>query len=216
MADKREIRHIVRRLESIKTWQLVILLVMLGFLAMTFLRLNNIGMVERRDAVWAADREGDDVALEKRLYDLQRYVSAHMNTDPGRVQLEHKYNRDNDQLKAELESQTDQNPNGNVYKNAADVCDPIGRAQGWRWPDPRYTNCIQQELDKYPEASELKDGLQPLPTAPYYHSFASPWWSPDFAGWTLVVCAVVLTIIVLRLIALIGLRLIMRFRYRKV
>ena len=58
MADKRGTRRAIRRLEEIKTWQLVILLVMASFVSATFLRLNNIGMIERRDAVINADKEG--------------------------------------------------------------------------------------------------------------------------------------------------------------
>ena len=71
MADKRGTRRAIRRLEEIKTWQLVILLVMASFVSATFLRLNNIGMIERRDAVINADKEGDEGALERRGYDLR-------------------------------------------------------------------------------------------------------------------------------------------------
>jgi len=60
MADKRGTRQAIRRLEEIKTWQLVILLVMASFISATFLRLNNIGMIERRDAVINTDKEGDE------------------------------------------------------------------------------------------------------------------------------------------------------------
>jgi len=216
LADKRELRQKIRRIEKIKTWQLVILLLMAGFVAATFLRLNNVGMIERRDAVIKADQSGDDQALEKRLYDLQRYVSSHMNANPDRIPLDHKYQRDNQKLKEEFEKQSDSNPYGNVYKLAADVCDPIGRAQGWRWPDPRYTNCLNQELEKYPSADLLKDQFTPLPTAPYYHTFASPAWSPDFAGWSLVVCGLILLMIIVRLIILGVLKLLIKRQYRQV
>lgn len=215
MAKKRELRWTLKRIQAVKTWQLVIILIMVGFVALTFLRLNNVGMVERRDAVWAADEAGDDADIQRRLYDLQRYVSAHMNTDPGRVQLEYKYKRDNELLKSQLEQESDGNPHGNVYKLATDVCDPIGLANGWRWPDIRYVNCIQEELDKYPSASLLKDEFQPLPTAPYYHSFASPLWSPDFAGWSVVIFFLIAFVIIFRLITLLVLKIMLKYRYKK-
>lgn len=216
MADKREIQSRLRQVKKIKTWQLVILLVMVGFVAATFLRLNNVGMIERREAVYAADKAADDLQLEKRLYDLQRYVAAHMNADPGRVALHHKYQRDNDAKKAELEGQSDGNPQGNVYKKAAEVCDPIGQSQGWRWPDPRYTECVNQELAKYPAADQLKLAYTPIPTEAYYHTFVSPLWSPDFAGWSVVVFAVILLIIIIRLLILLTLKILIKYKYRTV
>lgn len=88
MVDRRQTRWRLRRLRQIKTWQLILVMLACGFIAATFLRLNNVGMVERRDAVIAADKAGDAAALERRLYDLQRYVSSHMNADPGRIALE--------------------------------------------------------------------------------------------------------------------------------
>ena len=58
------------------------------------MRLNNIGMVERRSAVMSADNEGNDDMTRDRLYDLQRYVTSHMNTDMGKgVYLEASYKR---------------------------------------------------------------------------------------------------------------------------
>ena len=61
--DKRKTRFRIKRLSQVKTWQLMILLVMVGFISATFLRLNNVGMVERRQAVENADKAGDVAAL---------------------------------------------------------------------------------------------------------------------------------------------------------
>ena len=49
--DKRKTKFRIKRLSQVKTWQLVILLIMAGFISATFLRLNNVGMIERREAV---------------------------------------------------------------------------------------------------------------------------------------------------------------------
>ena len=85
-------------MQRVKTWQLIVLLIIVGFIAATFLRLNNIGMVQRREAVLVADKEGNDEVIINRLYDLQRHVSSHMNTDLGRgVYLEESYTRDYDE-----------------------------------------------------------------------------------------------------------------------
>lgn len=213
---KREIKSLEKRLAKIKTWHLVVLLIMFGFISATFLRLNNVGMRERRDAVISADKAGDVEQIERRLYDLQRYVTSHMNADPGKIALEETYKRDNEAHKAQLEKQSDANPQGNVYKKAADVCDPIGQAGGWRWPDPRYTDCIDRELEKYPSAGELQLSYRPIPTETYYHTFVSPLWSPDFAGLSLLASAIIALAIIIRLITLGILKIVLKFRYRQV
>lgn len=214
MRETREVRKAIRRIEKVKTWQLVILLILCSFVAATFLRLNNIGMVERRAAVYAADKAGDDDLLAQRLWDLQRYTAHHMNADTGRIALDNKYQRDSDKIKKELEQQSDSNPNGNIYKRAADVCDPRGRAEGWRWPDPRYTECIDKELRKYPSAGTLETKLKLPPTELYYHQFTGPLWSPDFAGFSVLLCLLIALVIVVRLIVLVSLKVMVKFRYR--
>ena len=59
MADKRVARRNLRRLERVKTWQLLILFVLVCFVAATFLRINNVGMIQRRSAVATADKSGN-------------------------------------------------------------------------------------------------------------------------------------------------------------
>lgn len=216
MADKKRVKKNIKQLQRVKTWQLVSLLLLAVLVAATFLRLNNIGMLERRDAVYAADKAGDSEILKNRLYDLQRYVSAHMNANPDRIALEGQYQRDSEKAKARAEASGRSNPNGNVYQKAADVCDPIGRAQGWRWPDPRYIACVDQELSKYPAATGMTSGIQLPDVNLYYHSFVSPIWSPDFAGWSVIICLVIATMIVARLIGLLVLRAMLRRHFQSV
>lgn len=216
MADKKRVKKNIKQLQRVKTWQLVILLLLAVLMAATFLRLNNIGMLDRRDAVYAADKAGDSEVLKNRLYDLQRYVTAHMNASPDKIALEGQYQRDSEKAKALAEASGSNNPNGNVYQKAADVCDPIGRAQGWRWPDPRYIACVDQELSKYPAAAGLAQSIQLPDVNLYYHSFVSPLWSPDFAGWSVVICLVIVTMIVARLVSLLVLRALLRRHFQSV
>jgi len=72
VADKRSIRRDIKKLQRVKTWQLLILLILAGFLSATFLRLNNTGMVQRRNAVAAADKVGDTQQVTERVAGLQR------------------------------------------------------------------------------------------------------------------------------------------------
>ena len=209
-----DIRADIRFIRRVHTWQLVLILLVTGFAAATFARLNNIGMVERRQAVLAADESGDQEALTQRLYDLQRFVSAHMNADPGKIALQHQYARDSEKVKKEAEASTSANSNGNVYAKAAGVCDPIAKRNGWRWPDPRYTQCVDTELSKYPEA-KFQDKITPPNLHLYEHTYVSPKWTPDFAGLSLLVCLVILAIIVARGIMLFILSLMLRRRHKK-
>ena len=218
MADKRGTRRAIRRLEEIKTWQLVILLVMASFVSATFLRLNNIGMIERRDAVINADKEGDEAALERRVYALQRYVVAHMNADPGRIALEHSYKRAYEAAWKEFESKSASRSSNDTVAKVRQVCDARAQAGGWgrfyATADPRYVSCINDEWAKYPAASSLDLKFTPPATAPYYQTFVPPLWSSDLAGWSLVVTGVIMLIIIARLVALAVLKLLLRYRQK--
>lgn len=219
VAGKRELRTAVRRIEKIKTWQLVVLLIMASFVAATFLRLNNVGMIERREAVFAADREGDKELAAKRLYALQRYVSSHMNADPGRIALDNIYNIDNQKKNDEAAQAAASSSSNNVVAQIRQYCDTIGRQQGWRWlnsASPQYLECINSEWEKYPPAPDIQAGFEPIPTGPYYHSFVSPIWSPDFAGWSVLACLVIVLFILGRLLTLAVLRIMLKLRYRRV
>ena len=210
MADKGRIKQSVKNLQRIKTWQLIVLLVISGFVSATFLRLNNIGMVERREGVLSADKQGDEEIIIKRLYDLQRHVSAHMNTELGRgVYLESSYARD---LQNWQSSQYgDGNPNGNIYKKAQEVCAPQFRSYS-----AAYLQCTTSELAKYPAATDpATDTSKPRQEA-YIHAFSSPLWSPDFAGWSVIVFVIILGLIVVRFISLGVLRVLLRKHYKTI
>ena len=210
MADKRRVRRTIKDLQRIKTWQLLVLLILAAFIAATFLRLNNIGMVERRAAVISADKVGNEEVIIQRLYDLQQYVSAHMNTDLGKgVYLESTYQ--NDSQAALNAASGDQNPNGNIYKKAQEVCAPR-----FSHYSTAYLQCTTSELAKYPASNELIGAVK-LPSAnTYLHDYESPVWSPDFAGWSLVVCAFIVLMILARLISLAILKVMLRRHYRSV
>jgi len=204
------VRRTIKDLQRVKTWQLLVLLVLAGFISATFLRLNNIGMVERRAAVVAADDVGNETETIKRLYDLQHYVSSHMNTDLGKgVYLESTYQRDS---QAVLNAAAgDQNPNGNIYKKAQEVCAPR-----FSHYSTAYLQCTTSELAKYPAAGNLIQDVHLPSVSSYLHDYESPVWSPDFAGWSLVISGVIALMIVVRLVGLAVLKLLLNKHYRSV
>jgi hypothetical protein len=206
MINKRQVRRDYKRLQNIKTWQLIILLILAVFLSATLLRLNNIGMVERRTAVINADEAGDNKVIQSRLYDLQRYVAAHMNSDMGKgVYLESSYKR---AAKVAYEAAaSDTNSNGNIYKKAVDTCQPKFTSFSYT-----YTQCIINELAKYPAGSSLNSSVNLPSTDLYRYNYVSPVWSPDFAGWSVIICVVILIMILARLLGVIILKIMLRRR----
>ncbi len=210
MADKRRVRRTIKDLQRVKTWQLLILLILVGFVAATFLRLNNIGMVERRTAVINADAKGDEETTIKRLYDLQQYVSSHMNTDMGKgVYLESTYNRDYQAWQATQYGE--QNSNGNVYKKAQEVCEPK-----FSHYSTAYLQCTTSELAKYPAASGTTKPSGAPQVNNYLHDYVSPIWSADFAGWSVVACIILVLMIIIRLISIAVLRVMLHRHYRSI
>jgi len=201
VVDKRHIRQNIKRLQRIQTWQLLLLLIVSVFLAATFLRLNNIGMVERRKAVLDADKVGDAEIIKNRLYDLQRYVTTHMNADMGKgVYLESSYKRDVQAAYAKASVKD------NIYKKAQEVCAP----QFTSWSQA-YVQCTVNELAKNPATNNKLE----LPRADaYLQVFVSPTISFDFAGLSVLICIVIFTMIMVRFIGVTILKIVLHHRYR--
>jgi hypothetical protein len=207
VADKRRVKQNIKRLQHVKTWQLLLLLIVFGFIAATFLRLNNIAMVQRRDAVLAADKSGEESVIQSRLYDLQRYASSHMNSATGPFYLEQQYKRD---AQAAVDAaKNDDNPNGNINVKAEAVCKP----QYTAW-SPAYVQCFADELAKYPPSPDPTQNVTLPDTSLYRFDFADPLWSPDFAGFSVLICIVIILMILVRLISLGILRLLLKRNYR--
>ncbi len=206
MADKRAARRNLRRLERVKTWQLLILFVLVCFVAATFLRINNVGMIQRRSAVATADKSGNETQIFNRLQDLQRYSTTHMNASSGVIYLQHQYERDSQAAIQRASAASSEN--ARVHAQAEAVCHP--QYSGWSMA---YIQCFVNELSKYPTSDTIKD--PELPNAELYrHEYTSPLWTPDFAGWSIVLAVVILVVIVLRLISLVILQLLLRYKYR--
>lgn len=185
----------------------------MSFIAATFLRLNNIGMVQRRDAVLQADKGTDTTITQTRLYDLQRYVSSHMNADMGTIYLENQYKRDSQKIIDSASSSTSYE-DAKPFKEAQAVCAP--RYANLGGYSLAYQQCVLDQLDSQPESANLSTDLQ-LPKADQYRfSFAAPVWSPDFAGFSVLICMLIILIIVARIGAIGVLKLILKIQHRGV
>src|SRR5437870_2847859 len=77
--NKRKLHHAWTKFRAVKPWYFLILALISGVVCVLALRANNQHMVSLRDAVYSADKNGQDV--QKPLRDLQAYVTRHMNTN---------------------------------------------------------------------------------------------------------------------------------------
>lgn len=156
------------------------LFVLFGTTAVLALRSNNQRMIVLKNAVFEADKKDGDV--EGALRELRQFVHAHMNTNlaagPSAVkppiQLKYRYER----LVAAEEARVEA-INSRIYTDAQKTCEkkfPVGLSGSGRIP------CVKAYIDAHDGAKE-----QPIPSAAYTYDFISPAWSPDLAGWSLVV-----------------------------
>ncbi len=208
MADKRQVKRSIKQLQRVKTWQLVLLLIISLLLTATLLRLNNIGMIERRTAVLSADERGDEDIIRARLFDLQRYSAEHMNADSGLVYLQHQYQRDTERA---IEKASRQGNASNINVMADQVC----KAQFGGYSQA-YVQCFANELAKYPSGMNAPDKANLPSSSLYRHEFSSPVWSPDFAGFMTGVSGLILLLIALRLLGLAVLRAMLHRHYRSI
>lgn len=188
-----------------QTWQLVLILLLFSFVVAILLRLNNTGMVSRREAVKSADQEANPELSRARLAELRRYTSQHMNSSTGRFFLEGQYKRDAEAIIERAKLEANKSPHGNVYKKASEVCDPK-----FRYYSAPYFQCYMNELAKYPAAQYGSTEVKlPNPNA-YQIEFVAPRWTPDFAGFSLVVWFMIALVVVLRCLSKLILILILR------
>ena len=136
-------------------------------------------MNQLRNDVYTADKNGGNV--QAALETLAKYVTSNMNTSlssgPNSVyppiQLSYSYNRDSTD-----ETQSLQQQNSSLYTEAEDYCQaqiPVGFSGRYR------IACIEQYVTSHGLA------LVNVPSALYEFDFVSPYWSPDLAGWMLIV-----------------------------
>ena len=213
---------------KIRTWMLLVVLIPLFFIDATLLRLNHIRMTELRDAVLEADKGDDDEEIAKKLMELKEYVSSNIVINivdengaqkvmvgTGPFYLEHQYVRAASKALEEAEAKMtgDNNPYGNVYNEAGQICRPQAIANGWAWDNPNYINCMLTEINKYPSAEELHDTIiASLPSTELYrHNYAAPVWAPSFAGFFMLLTVIIIVVIFIRLMGWIIIRLSLLF-----
>ena len=204
-------------LKSIKTWQLILILIPLLFIEATLLRFDHIKMTELKSAVLAADKEGNDERISDTLNALRDFTFSHtvinitekngenlITFGTGPFYLEQQYLRKTAAILEQAEGTIDDsNPNGNVYSAAMSICQPKAQLNGWAWNNPEYLNCYLTEINKYPTSERIEDSIVvSLPdTNLYRYNFASPIWTPTLSGFVAIFCLILILIIIVRFFA---------------
>lgn len=180
--NKRKLHHLYTRLKWLKPWYFLVIAIISTAVCIMALRANNQNMIDLRDKVYTADRQGSDV--QKALGELQAYVTRHMNTNLSSgnsvyppIQLKYTYER----LLAQRGAAAAE-ANRRIYNQAQAECErqnPTDVSGGSRIP------CIQQYVQTHTTAAAA-----PVPDALYKFAFVSPRWSPDLAGWSMLAAAV--------------------------
>ncbi len=185
-------------------------------------------MTELRDVVLAADEAEDDEQIAESLEELKKFVFSNIVVNivddngmqkvtfgTGPFYLEHQYARAANAAlkKAEEEMVSDNNPNGNIYAIASQVCQPQAIANGWAWNDARYINCMMTEIQKYPAADNIQDKIiARLPSTELYRkNYASPVFVFSLSGVFLLITFAIVVVIFIRGICWLVLRLSLLF-----
>jgi len=190
--DKRHMHHIWRKLKPINTWVFLGLGVGFAMLGVLGLRQNNLTAIKLRDAVIEADKNNGDV--ETPLRELRSFVYSHMNADLSSgtgvqqpIQLKYRYDRLVEAEKARVNSAS-----GNIYTQAQTECEkqfPAGQVGA---SGSGRISCIQNYVSSHGVTENT------IPDALYKFDFVSPTWSPDLAGFSLLLSAICFLLFVVR------------------
>lgn len=192
--DKRKLHHTATVLRRFSVWYFLIAFLFFGTVSVFALRQNNLTALKLRDNVLAVDEQNGDV--EAALRELRTYMYSHMNTSLATeggvyppIQLKYRYER-------LVEAQLKNTSTGNtVYADAQKYCEA-------NEPESFYgagrLTCIQNYIDRQPKSAQPK--ATTIPDSLYKFDFASPRWSPDVAGWSLVLSVFFGVLLVVRVV----------------
>ncbi len=201
--NKRYLHHLLKRLQRFNYVYLIIALVTASMTFIFSYRHNNVVALELRDHLLQVDKENGDI--EASLKQLREFTYGHMNADLAGgqgsayppIQLKYRYER-----LVSTEKQRVEAANGQLYTAAQVYCERV-------MPSGRPINrvpCIQDYITSHnPQVAVA------IPDAQYKFDFVSPAWSPDLAGWSLLVSIVLGTVLLIR----VGLEYWLRFSLRE-
>jgi hypothetical protein len=194
--NKRHLHHVWRQLRHVHTSYFLVLTIVFATISVFALRNNNVTALKLRDHVLAVDQQNGDI--ETALRQLRGYIYGHMNTDLATstsvyppIQLKYRYDR-LEQAEADRVAAANTNT---VYNDAQTYCE---RTQPQSFYGAGRLGCIQSYIDTHPGGPVAT--ANPIPDSLYKFDFASPTWSPDLAGWSLVLAALFGLLFIIRFV----------------
>jgi hypothetical protein len=186
-------KKILHRIGKISAKTCLYLFIASSLLCVLALRHNNVQMVRLRDAVYAADKNNSDVNAA--LNNLRSYVYTHMNTDLSSghgnihppIQLKYTYQRLYDARLAQVQSENQQ-----IYTDAQFYCHTHA--------DQNSVLAQQGCIQNYAVNHGVANANINIPQGLYGFDFTSPAWSPDLAGWSLVLSLIFLVALLVKLV----------------
>lgn len=176
----KNITHII--FEKIRIKHFLVIFVLSVPLSAFLLRQNNLRAIELRDKVLEVDEQTGDISqVAPHIEALGSYVLTHMNTNVGTVELPGSYNRAVEKLRAEAER------SGNAA-NSAIYSEAQARCEDPNIPLTARAQCVQDYI--LANASPGSDPILELELPDkslFSYSFASPTWSADWAGFSVLV-----------------------------
>lgn len=176
---KKQLPPFLNRLSQLRPVYLLTLALISGVIGIFGLRANNEHMLMLKQTLYQVDQNNGNV--QAALSNLQSYVTAHMNTELTTginsvyppIQLAGTYDR-----LVRAQSDLLQKQNSQIYTDAQTYCEKLH-------PELSLANrvpCTEQYASSH--------GIQtvvPIPDSLYKFDFISPRWSPDLAGWSMVI-----------------------------
>ena len=195
---KRRLHFLLKKLQKFSYVYIVLALVVSAGVFVYSYRQNNIRALELRDRLMQVDAEDGDI--ETALRELREFIHSHMNAqlDGGEsgiyppIQLKYHYERLVAVEQARVESQNEQ-----IYTEAQNYCESVVPSRVTRDRVP----CIQDYV-----SARGVEAPQPVKDSLYKFNFVSPIWSPDLAGWSFIVAALLSIVLVSRLLLELWLR----------
>lgn len=182
---------LIKTFLKISTKTYLYLFIAMAIICVLALRHNNQMMVDLRNEVYAADKNNGDVNTA--LNNLRRYVYGHMNTNLSSgnnnikppIQLKYTYQRLYDAQANKVQAANQQ-----LYTDAELYCQSINQAYFGTTRVP----CVQNYVVNH----GLKEANINIPAGLYQFDFASPAWSPDLAGFSLIASVILLLALITR------------------
>lgn len=190
--DKKFFRHLYKATRHIHTFAFLAVAIVSGVVCVMALRSNNMTALKLRDTVNQVDKDNGDV--ETALRNLRVYMYSHMNTNLSTgpnaikppIQLKYRYER-----LLEAQQQQVSVENAKIYSDAQAECEkqfPKGLSGSGRIP------CVTQYISSHGITQD------PIEDSAYKFDFVSPHWSPDLAGWSLIVSSISFALFALRFV----------------